>query len=197
MACKNCQENSKSGNGYIKPEGLHFPPFNSGDIMVYSNGDVRKLQADDWSNDRHKLILFFPQTFTPVCSTEMGAINDWVGAFNEQNCDVFAATTDPIHSVKDWYESEESLSNPQYKTLSSYILPTRLGIMHNGRAKRASVFITKDKDVIVSEHFMKVGRSIEELHRQIFAYNTDNYCAEGWTSPKDGFLKNDNDTQEA
>lgn len=189
MACKSCSENSKKGNGYIKPEALHTPPFNSSDIMVLDSGDVRRFQAEDWPSYRHKLLLFFPETFTPVCGSEMGALNDWIEAFDNQDVDVFGITADPIHAVKDWYESEEMLQNPKYKVLSSYILPTRLGIMFNGKAKRASVFITKDKDVIVQEHFLKVGRSLEELHRQIYAYNQDSFCGEGWQSPQDGFLK--------
>ena len=123
-------------------------------------------------------------------------MNDWIDSFREQNVEVFAATADPINAVQDWYESEGQLKNPKYKVISSYILPTRLKIMNNGKAKRASVFITKDRDVIVCEHFLKVGRSLAELHRQTYAYNQDSYCGEGWTSPEDGFLKNDNDSQE-
>lgn len=161
------------------------------DIMVYENKNVRKFNPEDWNNGKHKLILFFPEIFTPVCSTEMGALPKWVEAFNEQNTEVFGATTDPIHGVKDWYESEEALSDVNYKVLSSYILPTRLGIMNHGRVKRASVFISNNGDVVTQEYPMKVGRSIQELHRMIFAYNTDSFCAENWQDPSDGFLGDD------
>lgn len=190
MACKTCAKH-KRGGGYIVPEAMDHPPLGAADVMVYSGGEVQKLSKEDWNEDRHKLILFFPETFTPVCTTEMGAINDWVQAFDELGVDVFGATADPIHAVKDWYESEELLANPNYKVLSSYILPTRLNIMNNGRVKRASVFITKTGDVIVQEHFLKVGRSLKELHRTMFAYTTDSYCGEGWEDPSDGFLSND------
>lgn len=191
MACASCGRNKK-GNGYIQPDALDTPPFRAADIMVLDNGTTRKFSATDWSPERNKLILFFPETFTPVCQTEMGALNDWVEEFDKLNCDVFGATADPIHAVKDWYETEEALKDPKYKVLSTYILPTRLNILNNGKAKRASVFITVDGDMVIQEHFMKVGRSIKELHRMMYAYTQDSYCAEGWEDPSDGFLVNSN-----
>jgi alkyl hydroperoxide reductase subunit AhpC len=192
MTCASCGKNKK-GNGYIQPKALDNPPFGATDMMVYDNNEVRRFQAGDWNDDRHKLILFFPETFTPVCQTEMGNLNDWVEAFNELGVDVFGATTDPIHSVKDWYESEEDLKDPNYKVLSTYILPARMGITNGGRAKRASVFVTKEGDMVIQEHFLKVGRSLKELHRMMYAYTTDSYCAEGWEDPSNGFLTNDNE----
>ena len=194
MACASCGRNKK-GNGYIQPNALDTPPFGSNDIMVYTSGQVRRFNASDWSGDRHKLILFFPETFTPVCQTEMGNLNDLIAEFDKLGCDVFGATTDPIGAVQEWYETEDALKDPQYKVLSTYILPTRLNIINNGRAKRASVFITKEGDVVVQEHFMKVGRSLKELHRTMYAYTQDSYCAEGWEDPSDGFLHNDNVTE--
>lgn len=190
MACASCARRKRKG-GYTNPEAMDQPPMGANDVMVLDKGEVRKLNSNDWPEDRHKLILFFPETFTPVCQTELGALNNWVQAFNELGVDVYGATADPIHAVKDWYDEEEALANPQYKVLSSYILPTRLSIMNNGRVKRASVFITKDDEVIIQEHFMKVGRSIAELHRTFYAFTTDSYCGENWRDPSDGFLSHD------
>lgn len=186
--CASCGRNKK-GNGYIEPKALNAPPMGATDIMVLDSGEVRRFRELDWSDNRHKLLLFFPETFTPVCQTEMGNLNDWVRAFDELGCDVFGATADPIHAVKDWYDEEEALKDPGYKVLSTYILPTRIGIMNNGKSKRASVFITREGDVVIQEHFMKVGRSLQELHRMMYAYTQDSYCAENWQNPSDGFLR--------
>jgi len=187
MACISCS-NSGEG-GYFVNNAMSFPPYNSTDILVYDQGNIRDFNSSDWSSDRHKLLLFYPETNTPVCASEMGAVNSWIDSFNELGCDVYSVTADPIELVKQWYETNESLMNPKYKALSSYVLPSRLGIMNNNRAKRASVIITKDGDVIVQEHFLKVGRSIAELHRTLYAYTTDSYCGEGWQNPSDGFLQ--------
>jgi alkyl hydroperoxide reductase subunit AhpC len=186
MACASCT--NKYNSGYIHDTALSFPPYNSADIQVYQNGEIKQLESSDWSTHRHKLLLFYPETNTPVCATEMGAINDWIEPFNELDCDVFSVTADPIEMVKEWYETNELLIGSNYKALSSYILPSRLGLIHNNRSKRASVFITKDGDVVIQEHFMKVGRSLAELHRMLYGYTTDSYCAEGWHGPEDGFV---------
>lgn len=189
MACASCQRNKK-GNGYIEPKALDVPPYGASDMWIYdaSSSETRRFNPDDWSSDRHKLLLFFPETFTPVCQSEMGNLNDWIDEFDKLGVDVFAATTDPIHAVKDWYEQEEQLQGSKYKVITTYILASRLGILNGGRAKRASVFITKEGDVVVQEHFLKVGRNLKELHRMMYGYIQDSYCAEGWEDPSDGFL---------
>ena len=193
MACVNCKKQEQTrGTGYYKLTALSFPPLNSTDIMVYDGQEVRILMEQDWPRDRHKLLLFYPETFTPVCTSEMGALNEWLPFFNEQNCDVYSITADPVEMVKDFYDQEETLQGFQYKALSSTVLPTRLGVMNGPRVKRASVFITKDGELLIQEHFMKVGRSLKELHRTIYAYNTDSYCGENWSDPSDGFLNASN-----
>lgn len=183
MACVACKSKTKDGYGNLS--ALQNPPYGAKDIMVYQSGEVKKLSADDWDQKTHKLILFFPETNTPVCETELGALQKWIPEFEKINCEVIAATADPIHLVKDWFENDDSLRGSTYRVISSFILPSRLNLMHNGRAKRASVFITADADVVVQEHFMKVGRSLAELHRTMWAYTQDTYCGEGWQDPSD------------
>lgn len=192
MGCARCSTKFTYKDGYINKQSNSFPPYNANDISIYSNGIIRAFTHEDWRQDRNKLLIFYPEVNTPVCQSEMGAINDWVEKFNELNCDIYSVTTDPIGLVKQWYEDEDALKDPKYIAMSSYLLPSRLGIINNNRAKRASVIITTDNDVIVQEHFIKVGRSISELHRTLFGYTTDSYCAENWQGLESGFLKNKN-----
>jgi alkyl hydroperoxide reductase subunit AhpC len=186
MACASCGKNKTQG--YSQPGALTNPPFNASDIHLLENNNIRKFSQNDWSNTSHKLLLFFPEIFTPVCTTEMGALPKWIEHFKSQNTDVFAVTTDNINAVQDWYNTEPALSDVNYPVLSSYILTTRLNLIHQGRAKRASVFISKDGEVVIHEYPMKVGRNIAELHRMIYAYNTGSFCGEGWEDISDGFL---------
>lgn len=193
MACPSCRETTiKKGVGYSNVNALNYPPLNSTDIMLYDGKETRPLSSEDWSLNRHKLLLFYPETFTPVCKSEMGALNDWVPFFAEQDCDVYSITADRIELVKQFYDQEETLKNSKYLALSSFILPTRIGIMNGNKVKRASVFITKAGELLIQEHFMKVGRSLKELHRTIYGYNQDSFCSEGWTDPSDGFLDDNN-----
>lgn len=176
-------------NAITSPQEIY--PFKANDIQVVEyDGEykVRNFEASDWNNDRHKLLILYPQTFTPVCHTELGALKDWVPEFDKLDCDVIAVCTDNVVSISDWYSQEDSLKEPNFKTFSSYLLPSRLNLLDNGRCKRASVFVTKSGEVVKQEHFMKVGRSLAELHRMLYGYTTDSYCAENWQSPADGFL---------
>lgn len=193
MACVSCRKTTtKVSGGYTLRNTLDYPPLNSTDIMLYDGKEVRPLESKDWPSNRHKLLLFYPETFTPVCMSEMGALEQWLPFFDEQNCDVYSITADRIELVKDFYEHEETLKGSSHLALSSFLLPTRLGIMNGNRVKRASVFITSGGETLIQEHFLKVGRSLKELHRTIYAYNQDSYCGEGWEDPSSGFLDDNN-----
>lgn len=167
---------------------MNIWPFNANDITVVTDGEVRKFQESDWDNDKHKLLVFIPEAFTPVCQTELGAINQWYDEFQKLNTELIVVCTDPAGMLLDWVREEPSLKDPKYKIFSSYLLPTRIGVSSNGRAKRASVFVTNENEIVIQEHFFKVGRSFAELHRMMYGFSTDSYCAEGWQSPSDGFL---------
>ena len=189
MACAACEANkNRKTAGFVSSLANQYPPYNSTDIAVYDGTETRALTQEDWPKDRHKLLLFYPETFTPVCTSEMGAVSEWIEPFNQLSCDVYSVTADDIDRVEQWYKEDEALSVLNYKALSSFLLPQRLGIMNGNTCKRASVFITTEGDVIIHEHFMKVGRSLKELHRTMYAYTTGSYCGEGWTDPSDGFL---------
>lgn len=181
MACSSCHK-KKSVTASVDPV------LNASDLTVVSGGAVRPFEASDWPEDKHKLLLFYPETYTPVCGSELGTLNQWLPAFAELNCVVIAATADPAEAVREWYEQEPLLSDLQAPTFSSYLLPARLGLVEGGRAKRAGVFVTADGLLIKQECFPQVGRSFEELHRTLWAYTTGEYCGTGWTSPADGFL---------
>lgn len=186
MACTKCDK-QKSVQLRVASESPY--PFMASDIQVVDHGEARPFEEADWPVDKHVLLVVIPEAFTPVCETELGALNQWCDAFHELGCELIAVCTDPPAALIDWYASEPALAEPRYKVFSSYLLPSRLGIVSNGRAKRASVFVTQDGEIVKQEHFSKVGRSFAELHRMLYGYTTNSYCAEGWQSPEDGFLE--------
>jgi alkyl hydroperoxide reductase subunit AhpC len=193
MGCASCGKNKRT-QGYSEPNALLNPPYNANDMYILENSSVRRFSNTDWRENTHKLLLFFPEIFTPVCTTEMGALPKWIEFFKEQQTDVFAVTTDHISGVQEWYHTEPALKDANYPVISSYILTSRLNLVHQGRAKRASVFISKDGEVITHEYPLRVGRSLAELHRMIYAYNTGSFCGEGWKDVSDGFLENIKET---
>lgn len=196
MACASCEKRSQARPLTLAPAvpepAAALGLLNVNDILVVDHNEVRQVDAADWPAGKHKLIIFFPETFTPVCQSELGAINKWVDEFAKLNCVLVAACTDQAEAIKDWYEQEPLLSDLNCLTFSSYLLPARLSLVESGRAKRSSVFVMADGTIVRQEHFHKVGRSFAELHRMLYGYTTDSYCAEGWQSPEDGFLQPQN-----
>lgn len=188
MPCASCHDKSERRMN-VTVNNVNRYPLSSNDIQVVSNDEVRKFQAGDWPEGKHKLLIFIPASWTPVCSTELGAMKKWYGEFQKLNCELILSTTDPAPMILDWMNSEEELKNPPYKAFSSYLLPTRLGITDNGRAKRASVFIMNDGEIVIQTCFKDVGRSFKDLHRQLYGYSSQSFCSEGWEDPSDSILE--------
>lgn len=184
MPCKSCQEKRNPSFALVTKDNPY--PFKARDINVIgADGSISKFVSDDWNNNVHKLLVVIPEAFTPVCQTELGAMSGWADEFQKLDCQLIAVCSDPVPKLMDWFQQEESLSERNWPTFSSYDLPSKLGLIRNGRTKRASVFITDEGEVVKQEHFDKVGRSFVELHRQMYAYTTGEYCGEGWQDPSD------------
>jgi mycoredoxin-dependent peroxiredoxin len=184
MGCASCDQKMQSRVHLSSgPQGMSL--LGANDIQIIENGQVRTLAAEDWPPDMHKLLIFIPEAFTPVCQSELGAMNDWYERFHELGCVLIAACVDSAARLLDWFNTEPLLADPTYKTLSTYQLPLSLNILENGRSKRATVFIPKNGEIVKQEYPLNVGRSFAELHRMVYAYTQDDYCGEGWQSPTD------------
>lgn len=180
MSCASCGRNKRKTDSYTDFELLKIPPLNAGDIQIYANNEVHRLAEVDWPESRHKLLLFIPD-LNNRDAQELADLSAYLPAFDELSCDVFVASSDQIHLLRDFIENE--LGDSSIKGLSSYILPTRLGILANGRTKRATIFIAKEGDVIRIEHLENVSRSLSELHRMVYAHVHKSFMAEGWIAP--------------
>lgn len=180
MACSAC-EKRRQARMRVANRNLVTGPLGVSEIDVLADGRIKSFESSDWKEERHHLLVLIPEVNTPVCETELGAISDWAPKFDLLDCDITVLGTDSIDAFKTWLETEPMLANPKYSVFSSRVLVERLGLLDGGRPKRASVFITKEGEVVKQEHFHDVGRSFAELHRMLWGYTTGSYCAEGWT----------------
>jgi alkyl hydroperoxide reductase subunit AhpC len=56
----------------------------------------------DWLGDKWGVLFSHPKDFTPVCTTELGAVAKLKDEFDQRNTKVIAISVDPIESHKSW-----------------------------------------------------------------------------------------------
>jgi len=173
-------------------QGIYGYPLGAADLVVVER-DSKELNAEPrafapglhWPPNTHKIILFYPESMTPVCETELAELVYWQQHFATLGFMVYAACTDAPETIAEWFNSEEKLLNATYPILSSRMLPEKLQLtLQNGRAKRATVFLTAAGEVVKQEHFFRVGRSLVELHRMAYGYVNNELNANTWVEPK-------------
>lgn len=168
MPCASCGRSRLSNSN-----PLTTFPYNASDIQVYRGDEVRKFEPTDWPLTTHKLLLFVSDLDLRLC--EFGDLNDWASKFTELGCDLFLVTSEPIHVLKDAIDNQLG-TGPLYTALSSYLLPTRMNILHNGKCKDASVIITKDGEVAITQYLFGVGRSMDEIYRNLYRFVHGQEC---------------------
>ena len=60
------------------------------------------IQFHDWLGSSWGVLFSHPADFTPVCTTELGAVAKLRGEFNKRNVKVMALSADPLDSHLKW-----------------------------------------------------------------------------------------------
>lgn len=188
MGCASCaNKNERRMNVVVNSVNKY--PFSSNDIQVVDGDEVRKFQASDWPESKHKLLILLPEIFTYTCSDQIKGMKKWYDEFQKLNCELILVMTDSAVGILDWFKEEPMLAERPYKAFSSYLLPNRLGLIDNGRARRSAVFIASDgSEIVKQEAFSKISPSFSELHRILWAFTTGQNCGSDWVNPESGFL---------
>ena len=61
-----------------------------------------KLHFYDWAGDKWVLFFSHPKDFTPVCTTELGAVAKLKGEFDKRGVKAIALSVDPVESHTRW-----------------------------------------------------------------------------------------------
>jgi thioredoxin-dependent peroxiredoxin len=81
-----------------------------GDIVPDFTADTTHGQVSlyEWMGDGWMILFSHPKDFTPVCTTELGAVAALESEFARRNCRVMGLSVDPVESHERWKRDIEA-----------------------------------------------------------------------------------------
>lgn len=137
----------------------------------------------DWMGDGWAIIFSHPKDFTPVCTTELGAMAKLEPEFAKRNCKVIGLSVDPVTSHVEWSKDIQEtqgaavnypmIGDSDLKVAKLYgMLPAEEPGTSEGRTAATnqtvrSVFIVgPDKKIkLMLQYPMTTGRNFHEILR--------------------------------
>lgn len=141
------------------------------------------IDFHEWIGDGWALLFSHPKDFTPVCTTELGAVAGLKDEFAARNCKIIGISVDGVGDHEGWANDIQSatgnalnyplIGDPELKVVKLYdMLPADAGDTSEGRtagdnATARSVFIIgPDKKIKVQLTYpMTTGRNFDEILR--------------------------------
>lgn len=135
-----------------------------------------KINLYDYLGDRWGVLFSHPKDFTPVCTTELGAVAKLKPEFDKRNTKILAVSVDPVESHEKWLGDIEDVTGARvnYPIIGD---PDRTvsdlyGMIHpsaNDTLTVRSVFVIgPDKKVkLMITYPASTGRNFEEILRVI------------------------------
>ena len=142
-----------------------------------------KINFHEWIGDGWALLFSHPKDFTPVCTTELGAVAGLKSEFAARNCKIIGISVDGVSDHHGWSADIETatgnalnyplIGDPGLNVVKLYdMLPADAGDTSEGRtaadnATARSVFIIgPDKKIKASLTYpMTTGRNFAEILR--------------------------------
>jgi alkyl hydroperoxide reductase subunit AhpC len=155
-----------------------------------------KISFHEWLGDSWGVLFSHPKDFTPVCTTELGAVAKLAGEFAKRNTKVIAVSVDPIESHQGWIPD---INDTQNTTVNFPIIadPDRTvaslyGMIHPNASDTVTVrsvfIIGPDKKVKLTITYpQSTGRNFQEILRVLDSLQlTANYSVSTPADWKDG-----------
>ena len=141
------------------------------------------ISLHEWIGDGWAVLFSHPKDFTPVCTTELGAVAGLKPEFDRRNCKLIGISVDAVSDHKAWSKDIEAsqghavnyplIGDPELEVVKLYdMLPAEAGDTCEGRtpadnATARSVFIIgPDKKIkAMLTYPMSTGRNFAEILR--------------------------------
>jgi alkyl hydroperoxide reductase subunit AhpC len=134
------------------------------------------INFHDWLGDSWGVLFSHPADFTPVCTTELGTVANYVPEFKKRNTKVIALSVDGLESHKEWIKD---INETQNTTVNFPIIAdedkkiaTLYDMLHPNASEKftvRSVFVIgPDKKIKLTLTYpASTGRNFDELLRVI------------------------------
>jgi thioredoxin-dependent peroxiredoxin len=145
------------------------------------------IHFHDWVGDGYAIIFSHPRDFTPVCTTEFGAVAQLAAEWKKRNTKVIGVSVDNVDDHQKWKRDIEAFAgNPADFPIiddtslsvakafdmlpAEFYLPTEGRTPANTATVRTVYIIGPDKKVRLSMTYpMSVGRNFAEILRALDA----------------------------
>jgi alkyl hydroperoxide reductase subunit AhpC len=143
------------------------------------------IHFHDWIGDGWAVLFSHPKDFTPICTTELGAMAGLKGEFAKRNAKIIGISVDPVESHNKWKGDIQKatghavnypmIGDRELKVAKLYdMLPAAAGDTSEGRTPadnqtvRSVFVIGPDKKVkLILTYPMSTGRNFQEILRAI------------------------------
>lgn len=136
------------------------------------------------------IFFFYPADFTFVCPTELEDLAQNYASFREENCEIYAVSTDTHFVHKAWHDSSERVGKVTFPMVAdpTHALARDFDVLipSQGLAERATFIVNPEGKIVAYEVSAdNVGRSAAELLRKLracrFVYeHGDQVCPASW-----------------
>ena len=165
-----------------------------------------EISLHDWIGDSYAILFSHPKDFTPVCTTEFGAVAQLAGEFSKRNTKVMGVSVDSVEDHQKWKRDIEAfagapadfpiIDDTSLEVAKLYNMLPADAYMPDGRTPahsatvRTVFIIGPDKKIRLTMTYpMAVGRNFAEILRALDAVQkTDGAplaTPANWTPGKD------------
>jgi len=173
------------GSATLTPLASPIPRINDSAPDFTAETTQGTIRFHEWIGDGWAILFSHPKDFTPVCTTELGAMAKLQSDFAKRNTKILALSVDPVGDHLKWQADIEEtqgakvsypmIGDPELKVAKLYgMLPAAAGDTSQGRTPndnatvRTVFVIGPDKKIKMQLAYpMSTGRNFDEIVRVV------------------------------